>query len=446
MNEDSIVAISTPIGNGGISIVRLSGNTCFSIADKIFTSKKQQPSSFEDRKLYLGTITTSQFKEKALCVIFKAPNSYTGENMVEFQCHGGVKIAQGILRECLQNGARMAKNGEFSMRAFLNGKMTLEETEGMIDMIQAKSDAEVRAGYALLNGELSKKTTVMQNELTDILADIEVSFDYPEQDMEYTTAQKTKQRLQQIVKDITSLLQTAHQGKIIKHGIQTLIVGKPNVGKSSLLNALLGEEKAIVTSIAGTTRDIVEDSYEYKGLRVELIDTAGIHETEDVVEKLGIDKAKKYINQADIILFVLDMSVPYTKKDEAIYQLIQNKKYIVVKNKQDAKIWDKNFTHQVEISALTKQGINELKEKIYTYAQDTSVSQNEIILTNERHIACLQQAKQNIENALQTIDEISLDAISVDLHLAWEALGEITGTTANEEIITAIFSKYCLGK
>lgn len=446
MNEDSIVAISTPIGNGGISIVRLSGNTCFSIADKMFTSKKQQPSSFEDRKLYLGTITTSQFKEKALCVIFKAPNSYTGENMVEFQCHGGVKIAQGILRECLQNGARMAKNGEFSMRAFLNGKMTLEETEGMIDMIQAKSDAEVRAGYALLNGELSKKTTVMQNELTDILADIEVSFDYPEQDMEYTTAQKTKQRLQQIVKDITSLLQTAHQGKIIKHGIQTLIVGKPNVGKSSLLNALLGEEKAIVTSIAGTTRDIVEDSYEYKGLRVELIDTAGIHETEDVVEKLGIDKAKKYINQADIILFVLDMSVPYTKKDEAIYQLIQNKKYIVVKNKQDAKIWDKNFTHQVEISALTKQGINELKEKIYTYAQDTSVSQNEIILTNERHIACLQQAKQNIENALQTIDEISLDAISVDLHLAWEALGEITGTTANEEIITAIFSKYCLGK
>ena len=446
MNEDSIVAISTPIGNGGISIVRLSGNTCFSIADKMFTSKKQQPSSFEDRKLYLGTITTSQFKEKALCVIFKAPNSYTGENMVEFQCHGGVKIAQGILRECLQNGARMAKNGEFSMRAFLNGKMTLEETEGMIDMIQAKSDAEVRAGYALLNGELSKKTTVMQNELTDILADIEVSFDYPEQDMEYTTAQKTKQRLQQIVKDITSLLQTSHQGKIIKHGIQTLIVGKPNVGKSSLLNALLGEEKAIVTSIAGTTRDIVEDSYEYKGLRVELIDTAGIHETEDVVEKLGIDKAKKYINQADIILFVLDMSVPYTKKDEAIYQLIQNKKYIVVKNKQDAKIWDKNFTHQVEISALIKQGINELKEKIYTYAQDTSVSQNEIILTNERHIACLQQAKQNIENALQTIDEISLDAISVDLHLAWEALGEITGTTANEEIITAIFSKYCLGK
>lgn len=446
MNEDSIVAISTPIGNGGISIVRLSGNTCFSIADKMFTSKKQQPSSFEDRKLYLGTITTSQFKEKALCVIFKAPNSYTGENMVEFQCHGGVKIAQGILRECLQNGARMAKNGEFSMRAFLNGKMTLEETEGMIDMIQAKSDAEVRAGYALLNGELSKKTTVMQNELTDILADIEVSFDYPEQDMEYTTAQKTKQRLQQIVKDITSLLQTSHQGKIIKHGIQTLIVGKPNVGKSSLLNALLGEEKAIVTSIAGTTRDIVEDSYEYKGLRVELIDTAGIHETEDVVEKLGIDKAKKYINQADIILFVLDMSVPYTKKDEAIYQLIQNKKYIVVKNKQDAKIWDKNFTHQVEISALKQQGISELKEKIYTYAQDTSVSQNEIILTNERHIACLQQAKQNIENALQTIDEISLDAISVDLHLAWEALGEITGTTANEEIITAIFSKYCLGK
>ena len=446
MNEDSIVAISTPIGNGGISIVRLSGNTCFSIADKMFTSKKQQPSSFEDRKLYLGTITTSQFKEKALCVIFKAPNSYTGENMVEFQCHGGVKIAQGILRECLQNGARMAKNGEFSMRAFLNGKMTLEETEGMIDMIQAKSDAEVRAGYALLNGELSKKTTVMQNELTDILADIEVSFDYPEQDMEYTTAQKTKQRLQQIVKDITSLLQTSHQGKIIKHGIQTLIVGKPNVGKSSLLNALLGEEKAIVTSIAGTTRDIVEDSYEYKGLRVELIDTAGIHETEDVVEKLGIDKAKKYINQADIILFVLDMSVPYTEKDEAIYQLIQNKKYIVVKNKQDAKIWDKNFTHQVEISALTKQGINELKEKIYTYAQDTPVSQNEIILTNERHIACLQQAKQNIDHALQTIDEISLDAISVDLHLAWEALGEITGTTANEEIITAIFSKYCLGK
>lgn len=446
MNEDSIVAISTPIGNGGISIVRLSGNTCFSIADKMFTSKKQQPSSFEDRKLYLGTITTSQFKEKALCVIFKAPNSYTGENMVEFQCHGGVKIAQGILRECLQNGARMAKNGEFSMRAFLNGKMTLEETEGMIDMIQAKSDAEVRAGYALLNGELSKKTTVMQNELTDILADIEVSFDYPEQDMEYTTAQKTKQRLQQIVKEITSLLQTAHQGKIIKHGIQTLIVGKPNVGKSSLLNALLGEEKAIVTSIAGTTRDIVEDSYEYKGLRVELIDTAGIHETEDVVEKLGIDKAKKYINQADIILFVLDMSVPYTEKDEAIYQLIQNKKYIVVKNKQDTKIWDKNFTHQVEISALKQQGISELKEKIYTYAQDTSVSQNEIILTNERHIACLQQAKQNVENALQTIDEISLDAISVDLHLAWEALGEITGTTANEEIITAIFSKYCLGK
>lgn len=446
MNEDVIVAISTPIGNGGISIVRMSGNTCFSIADAIFTSKNSKPSSFEDRKLYLGTVTTEHFKEKALCVVFKAPNSYTAENMVEFQCHGGVKIAQGILRECLLKGARLAKNGEFSMRAFLNGKMSLAETEGMIDMINAKSDAEVRAGYALLNGELSKKTIQMQNELTDILADIEVSFDYPEQDMEYTTAQKTKQRLQSLVETISTLLQTSAQGKLIKHGIQTLIVGKPNVGKSSLLNALLGEEKAIVTSIAGTTRDIIEDGYEYKGLRVQLIDTAGIHETEDLVEKMGIDKAKKYIQQADIVLFVVDLSTPYNEKDEAIFNLIKDKNYIVVKNKTDAKIWDKTFENQVEISALKQQGIENLKEKIYQIAQGSTLSQNEIILTNERHVQCLQQAKQYLQNALKTIEDISLDAISIDVHLAWEALGEITGTTANEEIITAIFSKYCLGK
>lgn len=447
-NKDTIVAVSTGASSGAISIVRLSGEEAISIADKLFVSmKNKMPTSFKPRLLVLGTIKTKNFNEQAMCVVFKAPKSYTGEDMVEFQCHGGTQISSGIMKECIALGARIATNGEFTKRAFMNGKMSLSSAEGMMDMINAESDAEVRAGFNLLSGALSKLATFAQTELTDILSEIEVSFDYPEETIEYITKNKVKERLSELSAEIDKVLSTASAGKIIKSGINVLIVGKPNVGKSSLLNKLLNHERAIVTDVAGTTRDTIEDTFLLGDTKVNLIDTAGIHETEDRVEKIGVDKAKSLMEQADIILFLIDSSRAYSEEDDSIFKSIQNKNYIVVKTKSDLENkLDKHFDNEIEISTVSGDGIENLKNKILELAHLSNIPSDSIIITNERHKDALSRAFKNINQAINNIQTDSLDLVSISIKQAYLDIGEITGNTTSEDIIDQIFKKFCLGK
>ena len=446
--NETIVAISTGSSTGAISIVRMSGNDAVSIADKIFKTKSGKvPSEFDARYLILGQITTATFNEQAMCVVFKAPRSYTGEDMVEFQCHGGTQIAKGILKECLNQGARLATNGEFTKRAFLNGKMTLSSAEGMMDMINAESDAEIRAGFELLSGNLSKLAYSSQEELTDILSEIEVSFDYPEETIEYITKAKVKSRLSELSNKMEEIISTSEAGRLIKSGINVLIIGKPNVGKSSLLNNLLQTEKAIVTDIAGTTRDIVEGTFLLDDVKINLIDTAGIHETEDKVEKIGVDKAKNLISQADIILFLVDSNSNYLTDDEEIFNSIQNTKYIVVKTKSDLEtVNQKNFENEIFISSKTGEGIEELKNKILELTKISNFSNSSLIITNERHREALVRANESLKRAIESIDLDSLDLVSIDIKQAYISVGEITGNTTSEDIIDSIFTKFCLGK
>ena len=448
LNQDTIVAISTGASSGAISIVRLSGENAIKIADQLFsTAKNKIPSMLTPRMLTLGTIKTSAFNEQALCVVFKAPFTYTGEDLVEFQCHGGTQIANGIMKECIKLGARLATNGEFTKRAFLNGKMTLSSAEGMIDMINAESDAEVRAGFKLLSGNLSKLAFDAATELTDILSEIEVSFDYPEETIEFITKANVKERLSSLSSKIGEVLKTAKAGSLIKSGINVLIVGKPNVGKSSLLNYLLQKERAIVTDVAGTTRDTIEDSFLLDDVKVNLIDTAGIHETVDKVEKIGVDKAKNLIKQADIVLFLVDASRKFSKEDAEIFDSIQNSKYIVLKTKSDLETKnDKVFENEISISTETGEGIDALKSKILELTQISSIPADSVVITNERHKDALTRAKQALDQAASNISADTLDLISIDIKEAYNAIGEITGNTTSEEIIDAIFKKFCLGK
>ena len=313
--DSTIAAISTPIGVGGISIIRVSGKDAYKIASKVFRPFKIDDFNIEPRRMYLGEFKAENFNEKCMMVWFKAPYSYTGEDVVEFQCHGGTVIAKGVLDALINNGATLAGAGEFTKRAFVNGKLTLDEAEGVMDMINAESESEVRAGYNLLQGNLSKEINQIQEQLTKMMAKIEVTLDYPENDYEEQTAMETVASVNGIIERLEYLLKTSTTGQIVKNGSKVLILGKPNVGKSSLLNAILNYDRAIVTSIKGTTRDMLEETYTYKGVKFVLTDTAGLHEANDEVEKIGIEKARQAINYADVVLLVLDSSTKITDED-----------------------------------------------------------------------------------------------------------------------------------
>ncbi len=447
-NKDTIVAISTGASSGAVSIVRLSGEKSLEIADQIFASKnKELPSNFVPRMLNLGIIKTENFSEQALCVVFKGPRSYTGEDVVEFQCHGGTQIANGIMQTCISFGARPATNGEFTKRAFLNGKMSLASAEGMMDMINAESDAEIRAGFNLLTGTLSKLAHDSQAELTDIMSEIEVSFDYPEESIEFITKAKAKERLKLLNDNISKVLSTCEVGKIIKSGINVLILGRPNVGKSSLLNFLLNRERAIVTDVAGTTRDTIEDSFMLGDIKINLIDTAGIHSTDDKVEKIGVDKAKSLVGAADIVLFLVDSSRPLSSEDKEIFDLIQGTKFIVLKTKSDLTCQNNQlFENEIAISTANGNGFETLKSKILELTHLSNLSSDSLVITNERHKNALTRASESLKRAIDSISANSLDLVSIDIKQAYLELGEITGSTTSEEIIDAIFSKFCLGK
>lgn len=446
--NNTIVALSTPLGVGAICIVRLSGDDAVTIADKVFVSiKNKKPSEFEARKLELGTFKANNFNEQILCVVFRAPFSFTGENLVEFQCHGGVKIAEGIIETLIDNGATMAGNGEFSKRAFLNGKLSLEKAEGMMDMINAESDAEIRAGYNLLDGELGKLAINSQKALIDVLSEVEVSFDYPEETIEYITRNNFSSRLTEIKTQIDALVKTGTAGKQITGGISLLILGEPNVGKSSLLNALTETDRAIVTNVAGTTRDTIEAPLEINGIKFRLIDTAGIHETRDLVERIGIDKAKSLIKSADLCLVMVDASKPEDEHDKSVKDLTKNAKRIIIGNKIDKLAQKTGFLQSADIyiSTQNRGDIERLKTQIYELSADKNIT-NGLVVTNARHLDALKRASGHLENALQAIDTQTLDLVSIDLNLAYSALGEITGSTTGEDIIDAIFAKFCLGK
>lgn len=461
MKEKTITAISTPIGVGGISIVRLSGSLALKIALQVFScnferqnsnlSYNKNNSEIEPRRLYLGKIKTQNFTEKCLMVYFKNPYSYTGEDIVEFQCHGGLVIAQGILQELINQGASLAEPGEFTKRAFINGKLTLDEAEGVIDMINAESESEVRAGYNLLEGSLSKQIKQMQDNITQMLAKIEVTLDYPEVDYEEQTSAEILQELYSINAELNAIISTSGQGMLIKNGTRVLILGKPNVGKSSLLNSMLNFDRAIVTNIQGTTRDTIEETYVYNGAKFVLTDTAGLRDSSDEVEKIGINKAKKAIEYSDIVLLVLDGSEELEQEDQKIISLLKDKKTIVIINKTDLpqriNLENYSFNHIIKTSTLNKKGINELKQKVYDLVIDESVLGSNVVITNLRHKDVLVQAERFCNDAIDSINaQNSLDLVTIDIQNLWLKLGEITGETNNEEIISRIFSSFCLGK
>lgn len=456
MENKTICAISTPLGNGGIAIVRMSGKDSLKILQAITDADVKK---FEPRKLYLCKIKTENFNDKALLVYFKNPNSFTGEDIVEIQCHGGIVISKGILNTLIKKGAVLAEAGEFTKRAFINGKVSLDEAEGVIDMINAESEQAVKAGYNLLSGKLFDEIKKLKDGLTDCIAEIDVSMDYPEEDIEYIAQNKVSKVVDKTIEKTKQLLSTAKTGKQVKNGIEVAIIGRPNVGKSSLLNALIGYNRAIVTNIAGTTRDTVEESYEFNGISFNLIDTAGIHESQNVVEKIGIQKAEEQLKSADIILVVLDSSIGLSKDDQYILNLTKNYKTIYALNKTDLDICNtvkseiqsqckSDSTKQiVEISALKMNNIQLLKQKLFDMVVDKNILSNQLLITSARHEEALLNALDSLEKANQSLkNNLSLDLVCLDLKDAWTSLGKITGETSSEEIVDRIFSKFCLGK
>ena len=449
---DTICAISTPLGNGGISVIKISGKDSLLIVEKMIN---KPITALEDRKLVLCKVTTKNFTDYALVVYYKAPHTYTGEELVEIQCHGGMYLAQGILDECIANGGRLAQNGEFTKRAFLNGKISLDAAEGVIDMINAETESAVRAGYDLLNGELKKRVGILQDKLSNVFAEIEVSLDYPEETIEFSSRNQLKIWINECIVSIDKLLDTYVTGALIKNGVRCAIVGAPNVGKSSTMNSLLGYSRAIVTNIAGTTRDVLEESYIYKTIKFNLIDTAGIRESEDIIEKIGIERALDNLKTADIILFIIDSSTALEEKYKNLLYTLKDKKVLVCFNKIDLKndniIFNdgilKDF-ETIEISAKDNKGIEELKEKLFSMVVSSGSNiQNSFMITSSRHKELLDKARKSLCNCIEEISSnVDLDLVNIGVVEAWNYIGEITGETASEDRINTIFSKFCLGK
>ncbi len=441
--EKPIVAISTPLGRGAISIVRMSGKNSLQIALKFFHCKEKE---IKPRYMYFGRLEMEKDAfEECLMVYFKAPFSYTGEDIVEFQIHGGILLAQKVLEKCLDNGCRPAEAGEFSKRAFMNGKITLDKAEAIIGEINAETEGELNSSLKITNGKLSERINKEQNELTNLLAEIEVAFDYPEHDYEEIVKEKILARLNEIKTQNDKLIEDSKSGKYLKNGINVALVGRANVGKSSILNSLLGEERAIVTEIEGTTRDNITESFFHKGVKINLIDTAGIRKTEDTVEKLGIQRSLNSIKNADIVLFIHDGSQNESVEEEKIAQALVGKNVINVINKTDKPRVLKTKDNEIEVSALEEKNISMLKDKILNEVITKNISADTLVLTNERHIQILEECDDFIKEIFAN-KNVSLDVIAMLIKKIWTKLGEITGNTENEDIISLIFSKFCLGK
>lgn len=442
-----ICAISTPLGKGAISIVRMSGKGCLDVAKKVFTSKSLHYENIQPRFLYLGHFSfPDNMKEYCMMVYFKAPNSYTGEDIIEFQIHGGTILSQKVLQTLLDNGATMAEPGEFTKWAFENGKISLDEAESIIGEISAESESELKASLNLAEGKLKGKIKQLQENLTESIAQIEATLDYPEEDFEKSAKDNIFYKLEEVERQIDIFIKDSQNARFIKSGINIAIVGSPNVGKSSLLNALIGEDRAIVTDIAGTTRDVLTESIFYRGIRLNFIDTAGIRESDDKVEKIGIEKSKNTIKNADVILFILDGSRKINDYDNEIKNILKDyRNVIIIVNKSDVKRELPLQENEIEISALKENNIEIVKEKIYQLVINEEIDYNKMIIINERQIEILKECKK-ILNQLKEARNQSMDIIALLIKNLWNTLGKITGESENERIIDLIFSKFCLGK
>lgn len=444
--EEIISAIATASGVGGVAIIRVSGSGSLELASKMFNpiNKKIKVQNFEPYKMYVGEIDGGNFTDYGMAVYFKAPKSYTGEDMVEFHCHGGTAITRGILKQTFKLGATPATRGEFTKRAFVNGKLSLDGCEGLISMINGESVASVKAGYSLYRERLYQKISSLQDELTFCLAGIDADMDYPEEDLQATAIKDVKETLTKTLETIRNLISKYDGGAKIKNGVKVAIIGRPNTGKSSVLNRLLNYEKAIVSSIAGTTRDVVEGELEINGVNFYFYDTAGIRETDNSIEKLGIEKSNKILKTADIALVVFDGSEKLSKEDEEILLSALGKEVIKVYNKQDVKKC--NFKDGLLISAKTGDGIEQLKNELYSRAFKEGIDLNGEFITEERHFNALKKAESYAVEALSNLEVVPLDIVAEDVKSVWDSLGEITGKTTSEEIIDEIFSKFCVGK
>ena len=452
---DTIAAISTPKGEGGIAIIRISGDKSFEILDKIFV-KKNPNANLGFYKLNYGFIKDGEKTvDEVMAVRLKAPKSYTCEDIVEINCHGGTLVSEKVLELVLRNGARHAESGEFTKRAFMNGRIDLSQAEAVMDIIQGKTEKSVSLSLDQLRGDLRDKVNQFKKALLDITAHVNVVLDYPEEGIDDPLPAELRNNLEKVYEEANRLIDSYDTGKKIKEGIKTVIVGKPNVGKSTLLNALLHEERAIVTHVAGTTRDVIEEIINIKGVPLVLVDTAGIRKTDDIVENIGVEKSKQFIGKADLVLLVLDASEELENEDiEVINQIKENKKKVIVLlNKIDLNkkinLAGHNLENIVEISAKDNIGIEDMQEKIYSYIveEDVENSSEKLIITNIRHKTALEKTKDAIKNIFETIDMgLPMDLISVDLKEALDSLSEITGEISSEDILDHVFGNFCVGK
>lgn len=452
---DTIAAISTPKGEGGIAIIRISGDKSFEILDKIFV-KKNPNVNLGFYKLNYGFIKDGEKTvDEVMAVRLKAPKSYTCEDIVEINCHGGTLVSEKVLELVLRNGARHAESGEFTKRAFMNGRIDLSQAEAVMDIIQGKTEKSVSLSLDQLRGDLRDKVNQFKKALLDITAHVNVVLDYPEEGIDDPLPAELRNNLEKVYEEANRLIDSYDTGKKIKEGIKTVIVGKPNVGKSTLLNALLHEERAIVTHVAGTTRDVIEEIINIKGVPLVLVDTAGIRKTDDIVENIGVEKSKQFIGKADLVLLVLDASKELENEDiEVINQIKENKKKVIVLlNKIDLNkkinLAGHNLENIVEISAKDNIGIEDMQEKIYSYIveEDVENSSEKLIITNIRHKTALEKTKDAIKNIFETIDTgLPMDLISVDLKEALDSLSEITGEISSEDILDHVFGNFCVGK
>ena len=457
---DTIAAISTAPGEGAIGIVRISGDLAISIASSIYQCGTKQLEEQKTHTIHYGHIVdpkSGEVYDEVMVSVLRAPKTFTREDIVEINCHGGIVAINRVLQLVLRMGARLAEPGEFTKRAFLNGRIDLSQAEAVMDLIRAKTDKSMQLAMRQLDGQLSNLIQNLRQEILNTLAQVEVNIDYPEyDDVEEMTLQLLREKTQQVLQGIRALLNTASQGKILRDGLKTAIVGRPNVGKSSLLNVLLREEKAIVTDIAGTTRDTIEEYVNVRGVPLQLIDTAGIRETDDVVEKIGVERSRKALKEADFVLLLLNQSEILQEEDIRLLETTKGMKRIILFNKTDlpSKLSIEDiapYANEEEIvttSMLNKEGIDQLEEKIAGYFFQGQMNERDATyLSNTRHIALLEKAEQALVEVQNGIEmEMPVDLIQIDFTRAWDLLGEITGDSVQDELLTQLFSQFCLGK
>lgn len=453
--SDTIAAISTPMGEGGIGIVRMSGEGALEIAQRVFRRRSTKP--LQPNRVYFGEVVdpdAGETLDRALLIPFRAPHSYTGEDIAELHCHGSPYLLRRVLELVCRLGARLALPGEFTMRAFLNGKLDLAQAEAVADLIRARSDAQLRSALALHAGKLSQTAQSLSDALLSLLATVEAHIDFSEEIGELDPDALLPQ-VESLIEQLDALLKDARTGRLLREGVQVAIIGRPNVGKSSLLNALLGEERAIVTSIPGTTRDTIEESFQIEGVPIVILDTAGVRESYDVVEQIGVERARRAAEQADLILFVYDLTAPDHEADARLLEsLPPETPKVIVGNKADladaataTPLLSRGQGKSLRVSALTGAGLDSLKHAILETLHIQNIGEETPVLTHQRHIQAVQEAREHLWHAREALRQrVPPDLLAVNLRSAWLALGAITGESADETLVSRIFRDFCIGK